>query len=58
MEQNYLLTYKLAGKSTYGWFETQADMQAFIDGTAITEIFDALEINVAIEVPVDFTPAT
>ena len=54
MEQNYLLTYQKEGKLQYSWFESEEEMQGFIDRTAIEEINDALEIKGTVEVDVTF----
>ena len=51
----YLLTYVQDGHAKFEWFETEEEMQDFIDTTSIDRIFDALKIENSTEVEVSFT---
>lgn len=53
---NYLLTFLSDSVPQYEWFETEEEMQNFIDGNEIEGIFDAIEILASNDVDVDFTP--
>lgn len=43
-EKSYLLTYKLGNKTDFGWFDSEDEMDVFIEENEGLEILDALYI--------------
>ena len=54
MENNFLLTYLKDKKPQFDWFESEEDMQLFIDCTKIEEIFGAIEVTGSKEININF----
>ena len=44
MEHKFLLTYRIGTQLTYQWFNSEEEMQDFLDVTYVDEINDAIEI--------------
>lgn len=54
MSRNYLLTYLKDKIHQYEWFETEEEMQDFVDTTDIDEILDSLEVSGIREIEIEF----
>lgn len=54
VDNNFLLTYLKDGKAQFDWFESQEEMQFFIDNNNLEGIFGAIEVTGCRELDINF----